>query len=310
MTQSQPRTIGIVGAGHMGGPMAARLVELGFRVLVRDRDTAVTQALVERGAIAAATPREVADAADVVLGCLPSVAATEAVLFGDDGLVGGRAIRTYMETGTIGATAIRRIQQRLDGSGITLIDTPLSRGAAGGTAGSLTMVVAGDPDSIDNVRDIIAALASQVFHAGEQVGAGQLCKIVNNAIGITGAVIAYEAVVLAAKAGLDAGVVIDVVNASTGRNSATLNRFPRSILPRTFDKFAPLGMAAKDIEIYLEEARELGVPAPLGAAVSQLWRMALNDPSVDGDGSSMIKMFERWAGVRVEDKRLAAGTAE
>jgi 3-hydroxyisobutyrate dehydrogenase-like beta-hydroxyacid dehydrogenase len=154
------------------------------------------------------------------------------------------------------------------------------------------------------VQDVVGALASRVFRAGDEVGAAQLCKIINNAIGITGAVIAYEAVVMGVKAGLDATLVIDLVNASTGRNAATMNRFPRSILPRSFDKFAPLGMASKDIEIYLEEARRLGVPAPLGAAVSQLWHMALNEPSVDGDGTSMIKMFERWAGVRVEGKHV------
>lgn len=282
--------------------MAARLVETGFTVLVCDRDPAAVAKLVERGATAAARPRDLSDTADLVLGCLPGSEAVEAVLFGTDGLVGGRMLRTYMETATIGAQAIRRVAQRLEGSRVALLDTPVSRGFAGGTAGALTMVIAGDPVAVDGVEPVVAALASQVFRAGPEVGAAQLCKIVNNAIGVTGAVIAYEAIVMGVKAGLDPTLVVDVVNASTGRNAATLNRFPRSILPRGFDKFAPLGMAAKDIEIYLDEARAVGVPAPLGAVVAQLWRMALNEPAVDGDGSSMIKMFERWAGVRVEGK--------
>jgi 3-hydroxyisobutyrate dehydrogenase-like beta-hydroxyacid dehydrogenase len=296
------RSIGFVGIGHMGGPMAARLVDVGFRVLVCDRNPAAVGKLVERGATAVARPRDLSDAADLVLGCLPEAEAVEAVMFGADGLVGGSALRTYMETGTIGASAVRQIAARVKDSGITLLDTPVSRGFGGGTAGALTMVIAGPPGAVEGVQDVVAALANQVFHAGEQVGSAQICKIVNNAIGITGAVIAYEAVVMGARAGLDPALLVDVVNASTGRNAATLNRFPRSILPRSFDKFAPLGMAAKDIEIYLAEARALGVPAPLGAAVSQLWRMALNEPAVDGDGSSMIKMFERWAGVQVGGK--------
>jgi 3-hydroxyisobutyrate dehydrogenase-like beta-hydroxyacid dehydrogenase len=255
--------------------------------------------LVACGATAVARPRDLSDAAGLVLGCLPGAEEVETVMFGADGLVGGTAMRTYMETGTMGAGALRRIAARLEGSGVTLLDTPVSRGFAGGTAGALTMVIAGDPRATAEVQDVVAALASHVFHAGEQAGAAQICKIVNNAIGITGAVIAYEAMVMGTKAGLDPALLVDVVNASTGRNAATLNRFPRSILPRRFDGFAPLGMAAKDIDIYLAEARALGVPAPLGAAVSQLWRMAMNEPAVDGDGSSMIKMFERWAGVQV-----------
>lgn len=282
--------------------MAAHLVETGFTVLVCDRNPAAVARLAERGATAVARPRDLADAAGVVIGCLPDAEAVEAVLFGADGLIGGSAMRTYMETATIGAQAIRRVAQRLEGSGVALLDAPVSRGFAGGTAGALTMVIAGDPAAVEGAEPIVAALAGKMFRAGAEVGAAQLCKIVNNAIGITGAVIAYEAVVMGVKAGLDPTLVVDVVNASTGRNAATLNRFPRSILPRGFDKFAPLGMAAKDIEIYLDEARALGVPAPLGAAVAQLWRMALNEPAVDGDGSSMIKMFERWAGVRVEGK--------
>ncbi len=299
MSGAAPRSIGFVGIGHMGAPMAARLVACGFRVLVCDRNPAAVATLVQQGAIAAARPRDLSEEADLVLGCLTDAAAVEAVLFGEGGLVGGAAMRAYMETATIGAQAIRRIAGRLESSGVALLDTPVSRGVAGGTAGALTMVVAGDPAALEGAEPVIAALAGTVFHAGGEVGAAQLCKIVNNAIGITGAVIAYEAVVMGVKAGLDPTLLVDVVNASTGRNAATLNRFPRSILPRRFSQFAPLGMAAKDIELYLEEARALGVPAPLGAAVSQLWRMALNEPAVDGDGSSMIKMFERWAGVCV-----------
>jgi 3-hydroxyisobutyrate dehydrogenase-like beta-hydroxyacid dehydrogenase len=302
MTTGRGRTIGFVGVGQMGAPMAARLLEHGFRVLVCDRNPAALSPLVARGAVALTRPRDLADEAALVLGCLPDATAVDSVVFGADGLAGGGALRCYMETGTIGAGAVRGIAQRMADAGIVLLDTPVSRGFAGGTAGALTMVIAGDPAAVESVQDVVAALAGTVFDAGPQPGAAQICKIVNNAIGITGAVIAYEAVVMGTKAGLDPTLLVDVVNASTGRNAATLNRFPRSILPRSFDSFAPLGVAAKDIEIYLAEARALGVPVPLGAAVSQLWRMALNEPAVDGDGSSMIKMFERWAGVRVEGR--------
>lgn len=285
--------LGFIGLGSMGGPMAARLLGAGHALAVFDIDAQALQPLVAHGATACTSAREVGDFAEIVFLCLPAPQVSEQVAAQ---LQGSRACRVLVEMSTVGRPAMARIAQ-CAGEGIALLDCPISGGHQRAVQGQLTAILAGPPALRERVLPALQAVASQTFVVGDSVGMAQVCKIVNNAISITGMVVACEAVVLGAKAGLDPGVMIDVINASTGRNSATVDKFPRAILPRSFDYGGPITIGEKDLNLYLEEARTENVSALAVAAPAQLWAMAVRRFGEQADMTLFIRMLEEWAGL-------------
>ncbi|RZL88189.1 MAG: NAD(P)-dependent oxidoreductase, partial [Variovorax sp.] len=183
------------------------------------------------------------------------------------------------------------------GPQIELLDCPISGGRPRAVDGTLSAIVAGPAALVERVRPLLDVLASQVFVVGAQAGQAQVCKIANNAISISGMVVACEAVVMGAKAGLDPAVMIDVINASTGRNSATVDKFPRAILPRSFDYGGPIAIGSKDLGLYIEEARAQQVSALAVSNAAQLWSMAVDRFGERADMTNFIRLLEEWAGL-------------
>lgn len=291
--------VGFIGVGNMGGAMAHRLLNAGYRLLLCDTNPAALEPLIAQGAEVASSPREIADRAEIVFACLPSPKVSMAVALGENGIVSGAKTRIYVETSTLGVATVKQIGEGLAGSGKMLVDAPISGGPLGAKNGTLSMMLAGSAKATDAISAMLPHIAKNIFNVGAQPGLGQICKVINNAISITGTTIACEAVVLGVKAGMDAHTLVDVLNASTGRNSATANKFPRHILPRTFDSGAPIEIGAKDIGLYLAEAERLGLPSLVGSSISQIWRMALSEGAGKNDITSLITMFEQWADVEV-----------
>ena len=250
--------IGFIGVGQMGAPMAERLVASGREVAVFDVNAAAMRPLVARGAIAAGSARAAAAGAEIVFACLPSPEVSKSVALGPDGIAGVEGLRVYVETSTIGTAAIKAIAAGLGARGITVLDSPVSGGPRGARAGKLATMVAGDRAAFDRVRPLFDAIAGKVFYVGAEPGLAQITKLANNMISAAGMAVAMEAAVMAVKAGVDAHTLIDVVNASTGRNTATTDKFPQSILPRTFDYGGKLATMYKDVELCFAEARALG----------------------------------------------------
>jgi 3-hydroxyisobutyrate dehydrogenase-like beta-hydroxyacid dehydrogenase len=160
-------------------------------------------------------------------------------------------------------------------------------------------MVAGDPAVLARTRPLLDAIARHVFYVGAEPGLGQVTKLANNMISAAGMVAAFEAAAMAVKAGVDARTLIETVNASTGRNSATMDKFPASILPRTFDYGGKVSTMYKDVALCLEEAKRLDVPMWLGSNVVQMWFHAMCEGRGDDDYTTLIKMIEQWAGVTV-----------
>jgi 3-hydroxyisobutyrate dehydrogenase-like beta-hydroxyacid dehydrogenase len=293
------QTIAFIGCGAMGAPIAERLIDAHYTVRVFDPRAEAMKPLVARGGIAAKSPRDAAEGAEVAFACLPSPGISRAVAFGDGGVIGSASLRTYVEMSTIGTAAIKEIAAELAKKNIVTLDSPVSGGPRGARAGTLATMVAGDHAAFERLKPMLEALARNVFYVGDKPGLAQITKLANNMISAAGMLAAFEASAMAVKAGVDARTLIDTVNASTGRNSATMDKFPASVLTRSFDYGGKVSTMYKDVHLCLEEAKQLGVPMWLGANVVEMWHMGMADGRGDDDFTSLIQMIEKWAGVVV-----------
>ncbi|WP_424470667.1 NAD(P)-dependent oxidoreductase [Parvibaculum sp.] len=291
------RAVGFIGLGAMGAPMAHRFLGAVDALYVCDLRSELTEPFRRSGAHVCATPAEVASNADVVFASLSSSAASEAVALGADGIVHGAKIQTYVETSTIGMASIRRIADGLAQKSIDMLDCPVSGGPAGAALGKLSGMLSGKDDVVAHASGCLAIMVDRLFRVGGSVGQAQVMKLVNNLIGATNVAIACEAVVMGMKAGLDPSMMISVINASTGRNSATEDKFPKAILPRTFDYGAHLSIVAKDVALGMEAAREIGMPMSVAASVKALWADAERAGRGTQDFTSLFLYLEELAGL-------------
>ena len=302
MTGSQ-ETVGFVGLGAMGARMVARLLEAGLPVFVHDALPAAVDALVAQGARAASSPREVAGSAATVLVSLPSPAVVREVALDErTGLLGGTALRRYVDLSTTGPQVAEEVGAHLAEAGIECVDAPVSGGPAGAAAGTLTIMLAGPAGALDAVRPLLGALGSSLFVVGERAGQGQLAKVINNLMSASAIAISAEAVALGVRGGLDPETLVEVVGASTGSSNAILDKFPNQVLTRRFDQGFRLDLMTKDVRLCLDEARRREVPMVLGAAVEQLWGLALRELDEGADCTAIVQMIEAWS-----DTTIAAG---
>lgn len=288
--------IGIIGLGGMGGGMASRLLGLGQDVCGFDPGADQARAFAAAGGRSVGSAREVAEQAEIVIACLPSQAASFATAFGEEGVAGASAIRTYVEMSTLGKEAMETIAAELKASGVAFLDCPISGGPRRAKEGTLTAILAGDPHVRKTALPVLRMLAEHVFEVGDIAGQAQVVKLVNNMLSITAFVASCEAISIGVKAGLDARTMIDVINVSTGRNSATVDKFPAAILPRNFKYGGPLSIGVKDIELFLKLARQERMPAFVGSTVANLFGLIAEQLGPEADYSNTIKVFEAWGG--------------
>ena len=293
------KDLGFIGLGNMGAPMASRLLDAGFSLTVFDTRTAALEPFVARGAIAAPSPAAVASAVETVLVSLPTPAIVRQVALGEGGIASGKKVKTFVDLSTTGPRAAQEIAAELAKHNIVAVDSPVSGGVAGAVKGTLAVMVSGPKDRHDALLPALQAIG-KVFYLGEKPGLGQMMKLANNLLSATAMAISCEAMVMGVKAGLDPKVMVDVINAGSGRNSATQEKFPRSILPRTFDYGFATGLMYKDVKLCLEEAQALGVPMWVASAVQQLWLVAERKLGPESDFTRVIEVLEQWAGVEVK----------
>ncbi len=298
---AQARLVGFIGVGVMGGPMAKRLLERGFQLIVHDANPAAIKRLTRLGARAAKSPREVADRAQTVLVSLPTPQIVRAVALGDDGVIRGRAVKVFVDLSTTGSIVEKEIARALAARRIDTVDAPISGGAAGAAKGTLAVMVAGTPRAVAGVRDLLDVFG-KVFVVGRRAGQGQIMKLLNNLLSTTALAVTCEAFVAGAKAGLDADMMVAVLNAGSGRNSATMDKIPNAVLPRTFDFGFPIAGACKDIGLAIDECQAMGLPMLVGSAARQLWQFAYAQGGGKRDMTTLITYLEPWAGVEVKGK--------
>ncbi|MGH6771777.1 MAG: NAD(P)-dependent oxidoreductase [Xanthobacteraceae bacterium] len=294
-------TIGFIGVGRMGQPMASRLIAAGHEIVAYDVQGQALSAIAGKGAQTASSPAEVASRAAIVMTSLPVPAVVEEVALGANGIVAGTAVRTFVDLSTTGPRVAKAMAAKLGERGITAIDAPVSGGVASAVKGTLAVMTSGPAAECDRLRPVLEAIG-KVFYIGPDAGMGQMMKLINNLLSATATAATSEAVVLGVKSGLDPRVMIDVINAGSGRNTASEDKFPRAILPRSFDFGFALPLMAKDVKLCIDEADALGVPMWIGSTVKQLWLYGLSQGGADQDMTEIIRHIEKWSNVTVEGR--------
>ncbi|GBE66278.1 oxidoreductase [Mycobacterium sp. MFM001] len=287
--------IGFIGLGKMGSPVASRLVAAGHHVVVFDTRSEAVESVVAEGAERAASARDVADRVATVMASLPTPQASMDVTAT---VASGSRIQRFIDLSTVGSQAAQRNQELLAKQGVALLDSPVSGGVQGARAGTLAVMVSGPRAEFDAVAPVFDAIGRAIF-VGEKPGAAQTMKLVNNLMAATSLAATAEIMVMGVKAGLDAQVMIDVLNAGSGATHASREKFPRAVLPRTFDYGFATGLMVKDVRLYLDEAKALGIPTQLADAVAQLWEATLDAEGPESDFTSIVKPLEAAAGVVV-----------
>jgi 3-hydroxyisobutyrate dehydrogenase len=291
------RTIGFVGIGNMGWPMATRLVQAGLDVVVCDARPGRAEAFVaEVGGRVAASARGAAVDADALVTVLPTSAHVASAL----GEVGAAwrtgTVVVEMSSGVPAAT--QALAAELRPRGVELVDCPVSGGVARARTGQLSILAGGDADVVARVAPVLDAIGSSVHHCGP-VGAGQAMKALNNLVSAGGFLIGAEALLIGREFGLVPEQMVDVLNASSGANNSTQNKFAQFVLSRSFDSGFGLDLMAKDLGIAAAIARDAGVVAPFSALCEQLWASAANVLGPGRDHTEMARFSEAVAGQEV-----------
>ncbi len=290
--------IGFIGLGNMGQPMARRLIEAGHKLVVYDTRNDAVAPLVALGAQLASSPQDVADRVETVMVSLPSLRISEKVAIGDAGVIHGKRIKRFIDLSTTGSRVAVKIAETLASKNIVQIDSPVSGGVGGARKGTLAVMVSGPKAEIDKVTDMLA-IFGKVFVIGEKPGMAQTMKLANNFLSATAMAATAEAVAMGVKAGLDPKVMIDVINAGSGRNTASDGKFPQQVLPRTFSYGFATALMLKDVRLCFDEATNLAVPSAVMRTVLDQWETTNTEYGGDSDLTVIVKMVEKRAGVTV-----------
>jgi 3-hydroxyisobutyrate dehydrogenase-like beta-hydroxyacid dehydrogenase len=261
--------LGFIGLGQMGAPMAANIAKAEFGLVVFDK--AGTAERAPAGAALADSVEDAAARVESLFLSLPdgriSIAVARRIAAAPD-----RQVTVVVDLSTIGPGAAREAAEILGAAGVTYIDAPVSGGQAGAVAGTITLMWAGPGAELERHRTVIAAFCKNPFHVGETPGQGQALKLINNFLSGTAMAATSEAVLYGLSQGLDMETMLDVVNVSTGVNSATRDKFPQRIVTGSYDAGFKTALLAKDVTLYLDNARAAGAPHDLGAVVAALWQ--------------------------------------
>lgn len=293
--------IGFIGLGNMGAPIARRLAEHGYRLAVHDRDQRATATFAGRDEVTVCgSAREVAALAGTVFVSLPSPEALGSVVGGADGvLAAANPATVVIDLSTSGVTAARAVSARVKAAGRGYLDAPVSGGVRGAEAGTLSVMVAGDAAVYEAHRQLLDVVGSNVFYLGGEPGQGQAMKLVNNILLATAMAVTAEAMTVAVKAGLDPVQALDILNVSTGMNTATRDKFPQAVVTRTFQYGAATHVLYKDVKLFEELAEALAVPTLVSEATVNAWRLAMIQGFGDQDFTTIARVYERWAGVEI-----------
>jgi 3-hydroxyisobutyrate dehydrogenase-like beta-hydroxyacid dehydrogenase len=293
----------------MGFPMARRLIEAGHQLTVFDTRKEAVDKLTALGAQAASSPKDIADRCETVLASLPSLQASLDVATGKGGVIEGKRVKRFIDLSTVGSQMAVKIHDLLSKKNIVQIDSPVSGGVGGAEKGTLAVMVSGPRADFEIVKAALGVIG-KVFFIGEKPGSGQTMKLANNFLSATAMVATSEAVVMGVKSGLDPAVMVDVINAGSGMNTASRDKFPRAVLPRTFDFGFATALMVKDVRLALDEMKQLGLSMEVAEAVGRLWEVIIRDQGPESDFTEAIKPIEKAAGVIVGGARGGSHAAK
>jgi 3-hydroxyisobutyrate dehydrogenase-like beta-hydroxyacid dehydrogenase len=286
---------GFIGVGRMGAHMARRLLKAGHSLTVFDTSADALREMEQSGAQVAPSAMEVANATETAFLSLPTPDIVQKVCAG---LAGAKRLKVVADCSTTGPQVARVAQTELAKHGIIYMDAPVSGGMAGARDGTLAVMVSGQRKVFDKLESVLKNFG-KVFFVGEGAGQAQVMKLANNLLAAAVIVLSSEAIAMGVKAGLNPRQMCDIINAGSGRNSATQDKFPRSVLPGTFDFGFATGLSYKDVRLCLQEADAQGVPMIAGAAVFQVLGVTKARFGADSDFTSIARVYEEWAGVEM-----------
>ncbi|MBT3533183.1 MAG: NAD(P)-dependent oxidoreductase [Rhodospirillaceae bacterium] len=294
---------GFIGTGSIGLPLASNILDQEKALAVYDINPGATKSLAEKQARVLSSPGEVANEAEVVFACMPSIESFHAIVSGSGGVLQGSTMKTFVNLGTMGTEAVGAVEAALSEKGIAMLDSPITGGVQRAWDGDITVVTSGPQAVYDQVEPFLQSFARDIHYVGGEVGQAQLVKISNNIMSFTNLVIACEALVMAAKGGVDPEKALAVMNSGSGQNSATLGKVPNFILNRAFNMEAPMHIIEKDAMLWRMEAERLEVPQNVASATYQTMRQALAMGLKDGDLSEMVRVVERAANFELPKTR-------
>lgn len=292
------KKVGFVGLGTMGKPMALNLLKAGFAVTIcAHKNMAPLQELQAAGAVVVASARDVAAASQVVVTCLPDAPQVEQVVSGADGLLAGaQPGLMIIDTSTINPQAAQALAELCAQKGCVMLDAPMSGGEVGAIAGKLTFMVGGDKDTIAACDDVFMAMGQKVYVAGGP-GNGQVVKLCNNLMLGINLVGVCEAFAMGVKSGVDANVLAEIVQASSGGSAVIERYFPKTIAKNQYKPGFRLKLMAKDMNLALAAAKALGIPSLVGVNAGQVFDLMKSRGHGDDDFAVVATFYQEIGGV-------------
>ncbi|HJU21174.1 MAG TPA: NAD(P)-dependent oxidoreductase [Casimicrobiaceae bacterium] len=295
-------TVGFIGLGTMGAPMARNVLDKGHALIVLDVVQDAVAKLVAAGARAASTPKDVAAASDVVITMLPDAPDVERVALGKNGIVEGiRPGSVYIDMSTIDPDTTRKIGAEIAAAGASMIDCPVGKTADHAVAGTLTLMVGGPAEVVARCRPLLDCMGSDFFHCGE-LGAGQTMKLINNLLATAVSEASIEALVTGTKSGLSLDTMTSVLRTTMAWNNALAISLPKRPLAGDFKPGFMVKLAHKDCRLALSMTERLGVRAPVGRAALASVDEAMQKGLQDDDVGALLKLREEQAGVKVRQR--------
>ena len=287
--------IGLIGVGNIGQHFAARILAAGRQLVVFDLNQEAQTRCEDKGAEIADSVVDLASKVECVLMCLPMPAAVKAVA---SQALQGNTVRHLVDLSTTGPSLTKEVADMLSSTGISFVSAPVSGGIVAAQHGTLAVMAAGDQASFHAIEPILKMIGKNIFYLGADPTMGQTMKIINNTLYATSMLASCEALVYGVKAGLDPKTMLDVVNVSSGRSYATMERIPSAALDRSFPVRFTTELLHKDIKMCLEEAEKIGAPMMVNQAARQFLAFLLTQGYGCKDNIASIQQFEQWAGVQ------------
>lgn len=300
-SKTREKTVGFVGLGQMGGPMAENVMKKGHPLVAYDVDRDKLDHFVALGAGAGSNPADVARRASTVISMVDTTAQAEEVILGKGGLIEtAQASDVIISMSTIDPMALKRMEPKVSAKGIGLLDAPVTGMVTGAKAGTLKAYVGGDPAALERARPVLEAMTSEITHFGS-IGQGITMKLVNNMLMQVNRIVIAEALALGAKAGLDPQQMVKTISVTTGNSIAFQYSAPR-ILARDFDGIR-MEITYKDVELQTSLAKSLGMPLFMANTALQVYQMGKAMGLGDKDGAAIVQIYERWSGVPVTPRK-------
>src|SRR5713101_6610220 len=290
-------SVGFIGVGNMGNPMAGNVLKAGFSMTVFDMNPKAMENLIQAGAKRAASAQETVDASEVVLTSLPASPDVEAMYLDKGGLLERAKPGTILiDLSSVLPSTPRKIEPVAKARGVHFLEAPVSGGVSGAQAATLAIMVGGEAGPLERARPVLLAIGPNIFHVGP-VGTGNTMKAINNMMACVNSVAMMEGLVLGVKAGLDPMTIYEVVKASSGGSKA-LERIPRAMIPRNFEPGFKVALMNKDLETFNTIAKELHVPVSFSNVAQRYQQAAMAAGLGEQDTSVVLTIVEKLAGMK------------